>query len=85
MKYKLSELASIAEIIGAFAVVVSLIYVGVQVNDSASAVRAASKMMLLSRLKVGINRSAQISKRVTCGGGRLRAKKRFQLRRNFNF
>jgi len=42
MKLKLSELASIAEIIGAFAVVVSLIYVGFQVNDSASAVRAAS-------------------------------------------
>jgi len=42
MKLKLSELASIAEIIGAFAVVVSLIYVGVQVNDSAGAVRSAS-------------------------------------------
>ena len=42
MKTKLSELASIAEIIGAFAVVVSLIYVGVQVNDSAGAVRSAS-------------------------------------------
>jgi hypothetical protein len=42
MKLKLAQLASIAEIIGAFAVVVSLIYVGVQVNDSASAVRAAS-------------------------------------------
>ena len=42
MKLKLSELASIAEIIGAFAVVMSLIYVGVQVNDSASAVRSAS-------------------------------------------
>lgn len=42
MKLKLSELASIAEIVGAVAVVVSLIYVGVQVNDSASAVRAAS-------------------------------------------
>ena len=42
MKLKLSKLASIAEIIGAFAVVISLIYVGVQVNDSASAVRAAS-------------------------------------------
>ena len=42
MKMKLSEMASIAEIIGAFAVVISLIYVGVQVNDSASAVRAAS-------------------------------------------
>ena len=42
MKIKLSELASCAEIIGAFAVVISLIYVGVQVNDSASAVRSAS-------------------------------------------
>ena len=42
MKLKLSQYASIAEIIGAFAVVLSLIYVGVQVNDSASAVRAAS-------------------------------------------
>ena len=42
MKLKLSELASIAEIIGAAAVVISLIYVGVQVNDSAGAVRSAS-------------------------------------------
>lgn len=42
MKLKLSKLASIAEIIGAFAVVISLIYVGVQVNDSAVAVRSAS-------------------------------------------
>ena len=42
MKSKLSELASIAEIVGAFAVVVSLIYVGVQVNDSVRAVRSAS-------------------------------------------
>ena len=42
MKFKLSDLASIAEIIGAFAVVISLIYVGVQVNDSAGAVRSAS-------------------------------------------
>jgi hypothetical protein len=42
MKIKLSELASIAEIIGAFAIVISLIYVGIQVNDSAGAVRSAS-------------------------------------------
>ncbi len=42
MKFKLSDLASIAEIIGAFAVVISLVYVGVQVNDSAGAVRSAS-------------------------------------------
>ena len=44
MKTKLSELASIAEIIGAFAVVISLIYVGVQVNDSAGAVRSAKPL-----------------------------------------
>lgn len=42
MKMKLSELANVAEVIGAFAVVVSLIYVGVQVNDSNVAVRSAS-------------------------------------------
>ena len=42
MRLKLSEYASIAEIVGAVAVVLSLIYVGVQVNDSASAVRSAS-------------------------------------------
>jgi hypothetical protein len=42
MKSKLSDLASIAEIIGAIAVVMSLIYVGIQVNGSASAVRSAS-------------------------------------------
>ena len=42
MKIRLSELASLAEIAGAFAVVISLIYVGIQVNDSASAVRSAA-------------------------------------------
>ncbi|HET6564657.1 MAG TPA: hypothetical protein VFG52_04525 [Xanthomonadales bacterium] len=42
MKFSLKEFASIAEIIGAIAVVISLVYVGMQVNDSASAVRAAS-------------------------------------------
>jgi hypothetical protein len=42
MKLKLSEMARVAEIIGALAVVISLAYVGVQVNDSASAVRSAA-------------------------------------------
>ena len=42
MKLKLKQLASIAEIVGALAVVVSLIYVGIEVNDSASAVRSAA-------------------------------------------
>ena len=42
MKLKLGEWANLAEIVGAFAVVISLLYVGIQVNDSTSAVRAAS-------------------------------------------
>jgi len=42
MKMKLKQWASVAEIIGAFAVVISLVYVGIQVNDSAGAVRSAS-------------------------------------------
>jgi hypothetical protein len=42
VKLKLSEMASIAEIFGAIAVIISLIYVGMQVNDSARAVRSAS-------------------------------------------
>ena len=42
MKMKLNQWASFAEIVGAFAVVVSLVYVGIQVNDSAGAVRSAS-------------------------------------------
>ena len=42
MKIKLADLASIAEIVGAAAIVISLIYVGVQVNDSTRAVRSAT-------------------------------------------
>lgn len=42
MKARLSDLANIAEIIGAFAVVVSLVYVGIQVNDGVGASRSAS-------------------------------------------
>ncbi len=42
MKMKLKQWASFAEIIGALAIVISLVYVGIQVNDSAGAVRSAS-------------------------------------------
>jgi len=42
LKLKLSEMASIAEVIGAIAVVISLVYVGIQVNDSVGAVRSDS-------------------------------------------
>ena len=42
MKIVLSQLASVAEIVGAVAVVISLLYVGAQVRDSARAVRSAA-------------------------------------------
>jgi len=42
MKVRLHDLASIAEVIGAIAIVISLVYVGVQVNDSTRAVRSAT-------------------------------------------
>jgi len=42
VRSRLSDLASIAEIVGAFAVVVSLVYVGIQVSDSVGASRSAS-------------------------------------------
>ena len=42
MKLKLTEWADISQVVSAFAVVISLIYVGVQVNESAGATRAAS-------------------------------------------
>lgn len=42
MKLKLSELASLAEVVGAIAVVISLVYVGAQVRDTTRAVRSAA-------------------------------------------
>ncbi|PCJ47877.1 MAG: hypothetical protein COA74_10610 [Gammaproteobacteria bacterium] len=42
MNFNLADLANISEVIGAIAIVVSLIYVGVQVADSTRAVRSAS-------------------------------------------
>lgn len=42
MRLKLSEVASIAEVIGALAIVISLVYVGIQVSDSTLAVRSAT-------------------------------------------
>ena len=42
MKLKLKDIAVIADVIGALAIVISLIYVGIQVNDSTRAVRSAT-------------------------------------------
>lgn len=42
MKFKLTELAQVAEIIAAVAVVVSLVYVGQEVKSNTSAIRGAA-------------------------------------------
>ena len=42
VRSRLSDIAHLAEIVGALAVVVSLVYVGIQVNDSVGASRSAS-------------------------------------------
>ena len=59
----LQDFASVAEIVGAVAVVVSLIYVGLQVNDSASAIRSSATSEATSAvqswyLEMGSNRQA---------------------------
>ena len=48
-KISLSEWASIAEVIGAIGVVVSLIYVGVQVRDNTEEIRATNRQALIGR------------------------------------
>jgi hypothetical protein len=63
VKLKLAEWASVAEIIGAAAVIVSLVYVGYQVNDNTSAIRSAaandaSVAMQSWYLEMGSNRAA---------------------------
>ncbi len=63
MKLKLSEIASIAEVIGAVAIVISLVYVGVQVTDSTRAVRSATANETYATLsswyaQMGTNREA---------------------------
>ena len=63
LKLKLSEWAHVAEIAGAVAVIVSLIYVGYQVNDNTAAIRSAaandaSVAMQTWYLEMGSNREA---------------------------
>jgi len=63
VRLKLSEWASVAEIVGAAAVIISLVYVGTQVNDNTSAIRSsaandASVAMQSWYLEMGTNREA---------------------------
>ena len=63
MRLKLSEWASVSEIVGAAAVIISLVYVGYQVHDNTSAIRSsaandASVEMQSWYLELGSNREA---------------------------
>ena len=68
MKTKLSDLASVAEIVGAFAVVISLLYVGIQVNDSTKAARSAAANDAGVQLRAGIWKLVQTSRQAIYGG-----------------
>ena len=48
-KLQLSEWASFAEIISAIAVIISLLYVGYQINENTGEVRAANRQQLVNR------------------------------------
>ncbi len=48
-KLRLSEWASLAEVIGAIGVVISLVYVGLQVNENTAEVRATNRQQLVRR------------------------------------
>ncbi len=64
MKYKLSDIAKVAEIISAIAIVLSLVFVGVQLNDNTRATRSAIASKTVSTLEawyVGIGTSPQTS------------------------
>jgi hypothetical protein len=63
MRLKLSEWAHVAEIFGAVAVIISLVYVGFQVSDNTSAIRSAAAndatvAMQAWYLEMGGNRQA---------------------------
>ena len=57
-KLRLAEWASIAEVIGAIGVVISLIYVGVQVSENTDEIRATNRQELVGRAHTATNRIA---------------------------
>ena len=64
MKLKLSEYAQIAEIVGAFAIILSLIFVGYQLNDNAKATRSATASATIASMSswyAGSGQSVQAS------------------------
>ena len=62
---RLAELAQVAEVIAAVAVVISLIYVGIEVNENTSAVKAASIQEITASTReilIGVASNAELSR-----------------------
>lgn len=57
-KLSLTEWAEIAEVVGAIAVVISLIYVGIQVSENTDEIRASNRQQLVGRAHVATNNIA---------------------------
>jgi hypothetical protein len=49
LKLKLSDWASLAEVVSAIAVVISILYLGYQIRENTNEVRASSRQQLISR------------------------------------
>lgn len=58
-KLSLSEWANFAEIVGAAAVIVSLLFVGVQVRENTAEIRATNRQQLVGRAHQATNSFAQ--------------------------
>ena len=79
----LSEWASIAEVIGAAAVVLSLVYVGIQVRENTEEIRAANRQQLVARshtATLGVSTSPELAGAVAkvINGERLSAAEQVQ-------
>jgi hypothetical protein len=56
---KLSDWANIAEVVGGVAVVISLIYVGIQINENTAEIRATNRQQLINRSGNATNNAAR--------------------------
>ncbi len=57
-KLSLAEWASVAEVIGAVGVVISLVYVGIQVSENTDEIRATNRQQLIGRAHTATTRIA---------------------------
>jgi hypothetical protein len=90
MKYKLSDAASIAEIIGAVAIVLSLVFVGVQLQKNTAATRSVSAIAVADSMSqwysnLGSNeKTSNMFRNFMADPNSLSEEQRFQVIMNFH-